>query len=361
MSFDDGAHWQSLQLNLPTAPVHDLLVKDDDLAVATHGRAFWILDDISPLRQLSAHANDDIILYNPRTTYRLHWPEAFERRQPVAPNPPNGALIFYYFKTAPKDEVTLEILDSKGAVVRKYSSVEKKEAETPPEWPDLEPPKEKVPVEAGMNRFNWDLRYEAPRRLPGEVNAEFVDRGPMALPGTYQVRLTANGKSLTAALELKLDPRVSVSLADLQKQFDLNLKVRDELSELHQTVNEIRTLRVQFHGLQSRLGVNAQFKSILAASNALDKKMTPIEEQLLQVKIKSSEASLNYPVLIDERLHGLFFSVDAADAAPTQQQYAAFEDLSGRAAPLIAQWNQIRSSDLVALNEMMKSESVPAI
>jgi photosystem II stability/assembly factor-like uncharacterized protein len=361
ISFDDGSHWQSLQLNLPTSPVHDLIVKDDDLAVATHGRAFWILDDISPLRQLSVHANDDIVLYNPRTTYRLHWPEAIDRRQPVAPNPPNGALILYYFNSAPKDEVTLEILDSKGVVVRKYSSVEKKEAETPPEWPDLEPPKEKIPVEAGMNRFNWDLRYAAPRKLPGEVNAEFVDRGPMALPGTYQVRLTVNGKSLTAVLELKLDPRVNVSLADLQKQFDLNLKVREQLSELHQTVNDIRTLRVQFHGLQSRLGEDARFKPILAASDALDKKMSPIEEQLLQVKIKSSEASLNYPVLIDEQLHGLFFSVDSADAAPTQQQYAAFEELSGQAAPLITQWNQIRSTDVVALNEMMMKESVPAI
>ncbi len=361
VSFDDGSHWQSLQLNLPTSPIHDLIVKDDDLAVATHGRAFWILDDISPLRQLSAHAQDDVALYNPRTTYRLHWPEYFDRRQPVAANPPNGALIFYYFKSAPKDEVTLEIVDSKGIVVRKYSSLEKKEAETPPEWPDLEPPQEKIPVEAGMNRFNWDLRYEAPRKLPGEVSAEFRDRGPMALPGTYQVRLTASGKSLTVPLEVKLDPRVNVAAADLQKQFDLNLKVRDELSELHQTVNEIRTLRIQFHGLQSRLGQDARFKSILAASDALDKKMTPVEEQLLQVKIKSSEASLNYPVLIDEQLHGLFFSVDSADAAPTQQQYAAFEELSREAAPLITQWNQIRSSDVVALNEMMKSESVPAI
>ena len=361
VSFDDGSHWQSLQLNLPTAPIHDLMVKDDDLAVATHGRAFWILDDISPLRQLSAHAKDEIVLYNPRPTYRLHWPEYYERRQPVAPNPPNGALIFYYFKSAPKDEVTLEILDSKNTVVRKYSSVEKKEPETPPEWPDLKPPEETIPVDAGINRFNWDLRYDGPQKLPGEVGAEYRDRGPMAMPGNYQIRLTANGKSLTVPLELKLDPRVNVSLADLQKQFDLNIKVRDELSELHETVNEIRTLRVQFHGLQTRLGDDARFKPILASADALDKKMTPIEDQLLQVKIKSSEASLNYPVLIDEQLHGLFFSIDSADTAPTQQQYAAFEDLSRQTAPLIAQWNQIRSTDVVALNEMMIKESVPAI
>jgi len=361
VSFDDGSHWQSLQGNLPTAPIHDLIVKNDDLAVATHGRSFWLLDDITPLRQLAAHANDDVVLYQPSVTYRLHWPESYPRRQPVAPNPPNGALIFYYFKSAPKDEVTLEILNPKGAVVRKYSSVEKKQAETPPEWPDQTPPEEKLPVDAGINRFNWDLRYDGPRKLPGEVGAEFSDRGPMALPGTYQLRLTVSGKAYTAPLEVKLDPRVTVSAEDLQKQFDLNIKTRDTLSDLHQTINEIRTLRVQFHGLQTRLADDARYKTILTSADALDKKMTPIEENLLQVKVKSSEANLNFPVLVDERLHGLFFSIDAADAAPTQQQYAAFEALRGEAAPLIAQWNQIRSTDVVALNEMMVKENVPVI
>lgn len=361
VSFDDGAHWQSLQGNLPTSPIHDLIVKGDDLAVATHGRSFWILDDLSPLRQLSAHANDDVALYNPSTTYRLRWPEFFERRQPVAPNPPTGAVVSYYFRSAPKDEVTLDILDAQGKVVRSYSSVEKKGAETPPEWPDLEPPQEKLPIEAGINRFAWNLRYEPARKLPGEVGAEFRDRGPEALPGNYQVRLTANGKSFTAPLEIKQDPRVNVSMADLQKQFDLEMKIREQLGELHQTVNDIRTTRVQFHGLQSRLSGDPRFKNILASADALDKKMTPVEEQLLQVKIKSSEASLNYPVLIDEQLHGLFFSVDIADAAPTQQQYAAVEALSNQSNPLIAQWKQIMSTDLVALNDMMQKESVPAI
>jgi hypothetical protein len=150
-------------------------------------------------------------------------------------------------------------------------------------------------------------------------------------------------------------------MADLQKQFDLEMKIRDQLSQLHQTVNDIRTTRVQFHGLQGRLSGDPRFKNILASADALDKKMTPVEEQLLQVKIKSSEASLNYPVLIDEQLHGLFFLVDLADAAPTQQEYAAVDELTKQSNPLIAQWKQIMSTDLVALNEMMQKENVPAI
>jgi photosystem II stability/assembly factor-like uncharacterized protein len=361
ISFNGGANWQSLQLNLPTSPIHDLVVKGDDLAVATHGRSFWILDDLSPLRQLSAHSNDDVVLYKPVIAYRLRWPEQYERRQPVAPNPPTGAVISYYLKTASKDEVKLDILDAQGKLVRSYSSVEKKQAETPPEWPDQEPPQEKIPVEAGLNRFAWDLRYEPARKLPGEVGAEFRDRGPEALPGTYQVRLTANGKPFTMPLEVKQDPRVNVSMADLQKQFDLELRIRGQLSELHQTVNDIRNTRLQFHGVQTRLSGDPRFKTILSSGEALDKKMSPIEDRLLQVKVKSSEANLNYPVLIDEQLHGLFFSVDAADAAPTAQQYAAVEDLSKQATPLIAAWKQIMSTDVVALNEMMQKENVPAI
>ena len=360
VSFDNGGNWQPLQLNLPNSPIHDLVVKNNDLVVATHGRSFWILDDITPLRQLSAQvASADRYLYKPPAIFRVHFPEEFERRQPVGQNPPPGAVISYYFKSAPKGEVTLEVLDSLGAVIRSYSSVEKKEAETPPEWPDLEPPQNKIPAEAGMNRFAWDLRYEGPRKLPGEVGAEFRSRGPMAPPGNYQVRLTAEGKSQTVPLELKMDPRSNVSLGDMQKEFDLELKIRTLLSDLHDTVREIRDTRTQLHSLHGRLE-DARFKAIAEASDALEKKMTPVEEQLLQVNVKSSEANLNYPVLIDEQLHGLVFSVEA-DAAPTQQQYAAFESLSLQAAPLIAKWKGLRSADLVALNDMMKKESVPAV
>jgi photosystem II stability/assembly factor-like uncharacterized protein len=359
ISFDDGAHWQSLQLNLPMSPIHDLVLKNDDLVVATHGRSFWILDDITSLRQLSQATGADQYLYKLPPIYRVHFPDQFERRQPVGENPAPGATISYYFKTAPKGEVTLEILDAQGVVVRKFSSVEKKGQETPPEWPDLQAPQEKIPVEAGMNQFTWDLRYEGPHKLPGEVWAEFRSRGPMAAPGTYQVRLTTEGKSSTAPLELKMDPRINVSLADMQKEFELELKIRNVLSDLHDTVHEIRDTRVQLRALKNRLE-DAQFKAIAEGSDALDKKMTPLEEQLLQVNAKSSESTLNYPVLTDEQLHGLAGSVEF-DGAPTEQQYAAFESLSQEATPLIAKWKAIRSADLVALNEMMKKESVPAV
>jgi photosystem II stability/assembly factor-like uncharacterized protein len=359
VSFDGGANWQSLQLNLPTSPIHDLVVKNDDLVVATHGRSFWILDDISPLHQLAQVRNAGMYLYKPSAAYREHWPDEFERRLPVGENPPHGTVVYYYFQSAPKGEVTLDILNDKGEMVRQYSNSEKKEAETPPEWPDLQPPEQKIPSAAGMNRFAWDLRYEGPHKLPGEVGAEFRSRGPMAPPGNYQVRLTAEGKSLTAPFELKMDPRVKVSPEDMQKEFALELKIRSLLSEIHATVHEIRETRAQLKTLQPRLEV-ARFKSIEDSAGTLTKKMDPIEGKLLDVEAKSSEANLNFPVRIDEQLHGLAFSVEA-DAAPTQQQEAAFETLSQEAQPLLAEWRSLRSGDLVALNDLMKKESVPAI
>jgi photosystem II stability/assembly factor-like uncharacterized protein len=360
VSFDSGADWQPLQLNLPQSPIHDLVIKNADLVVATHGRSFWILDDITPLRQLSDQvAKADIYLYKPPVMYRTYFAEFYDRHQPVGENPQHGAVISYYFKTAPKGEVTLQIIDSQGTVVREFSSIEKKEAETPPEWPELVLPEEKIPAEAGLNRFGWDLRYEGPHKLPGEVMAEFRSRGPIAPPGSYQVRLTAEEKSFSVPLELKVDPRVNVSLADIQKEFDLELKIRATLSELHDTVREIREARMQIRSLQTRLQ-EVRYKSINDSASALEKKMTPVEEQLLQVNVKSSEANLNYPVLIDEQLHSLASSLEC-DGAPTRQQYEAYEWLNQRTMPLVAQWKNMRSTDLVALNDMMKTENVPAI
>ncbi|HXJ14977.1 MAG TPA: hypothetical protein VNH19_22115 [Candidatus Limnocylindrales bacterium] len=359
ISYDAGANWQSLQLNLPMTPIHDLVLKNNDLVVATHGRSFWILDDISPLRQLAGRSPEgQMLLLNPSPTYRVHFPDQFERRRPVGENPPNGAILTYFFKTAPKGEVTLEILDDKGALVRRYSSVEKKQSETPPEWPDLQAPPEVIPAGAGFNRFTWDLRNDGPHALPGEVLAEFRSRGTIVPPGNYQVKLSAEGKSLTVPLQLKMDPRVNVSPADISKEFDLELKIREMLSSLHDTVREIRETRVQLRGLRSRLQ-DARFKSVSDAADSLDKKMTPIEERLLQVNAKSSEANLNYPNMLDEQLHYLTFSVEVDDA-PTEQQYAVFEDLSRQAAPLIAKWKEIRSSDLAALNTQVQ-QNVPAI
>jgi hypothetical protein len=257
--------------------------------------------------------------------------------------------------------VTLEILDAQGKLVRRLSSVEKKDGTFSAEWPDLELPEDRVPAEAGMNRFSWDLRIEGPRKLSGELMGDLVSRGPLALPGKYQARLTAEGKSQVVPLEVKLDPRVNAQTSDLETQQELNLKIRDRITELHDTLSQIRDTRSQLHGLRQRMGENARLKAIVEASDSLDKKMTPIEEELLQVKSKSTEANLNYPVMLDERLHSLAFSVDGADAAPTKQQYEVFETLSQQSGVQVAKWKDIMAGDVVALNELIRKESIPVI
>ncbi len=361
VSFDGGANWQSLQLNLPNSPIHDLIVKNDDLVVATHGRSFWILDDLTPLRAATAQAATEAVLYKPRLTYRLRWPDFFERRQPVGENPPNGAIVYYYFPTAPKGVVALEFLDASGKVVRRYSNEEKKEAETPPEWPDQTPPVEKIPAEVGVNRFAWDLRLQGPTPLAGEPGAEFRNRGPMVPPGAYQVRLTAEGKSYTEPLELKVDPRVKVSSDDLEKQSELGRKIVAQVSEIHEAVATIREVRTQTRGLQKRFGDDSHYAALVSATKDFDKKSLDLESQLLQVNSKSSESNLNYPVLIDERLHSLLCSVESADAAPTKQQYEVFDDLEKEAQPLLAQYRELMSKDLPALNEMVNKQNIPAL
>ena len=182
--------------------------------------------------------------------------------------------------------------------------------------------------------------------------AEIRSRGLIAGPGSYQVRLNVEGKSQTVPLELKMGPRVTVSLADMQKEFDLELRIREILSDLHDTVREIRDTRAQIRNMRTRLE-EARYKGINDSANALEKKMTPIEDQLLQTNAKSSEAILNYQALIDEQLRGLIFSGEY-DGAPTQQHCQAFEALSQQALPLIDRWKNIKSSDVVTLNDLMK-------
>ena len=362
-SFDDGAHWQSLQLNLPVSPIHDLVVHDNDLVVATHGRSFWILDDLTPLRQLTSQtARAQAILYKPEPAVRLHYPDQVDRRRPAGENPPKGAIIDYYFASKPKEEVTLDILDAQGKLVRHLSSKEKKGFEQPPEWPDQEIPKETIPAEAGMNRYAWDLRYESPAKIPGAFYSGLGPLGPLALPGTYQAKLAAGSFTQTVPLELRMDPRLkNVTQADLQKEFELAMKIRDRNNELHTAVNQIRELGAELMTLKKWSGESAQAKQVIEAADALDKKMTPIEEILIQVKMKSSEGNLRYPNQLNEQFDSLSHTIEYADAAPTRPQYAVYDFLNGKLQEQLNALREVLDRDLPALNELMRKTGVPAL
>ena len=365
-SLDDGAHWQSLQLNLPTTPIHDLAVKDNDLVAATHGRAFWILDDVSPLRQASsAIAADDFHLYQPATATRLHFPDNVERRRPVGDNPPKGAILYYYLKSklADKEEITIEIADAQGKLVRRLSNLEENKQEQPPEWPDLEKPANLLTADAGMNRFAWDFRSDGPVQIPGAFYQGIPPRGPLVLPGTYQVKLTVKGSSQSAPLNVTIDPRIQnqVTNADLQKQLELAQKVQADIDSLHRAVNQIRGLRTNLQTLEKWTAAGSPNSEVIAAAKALDQKMTPVEEKLIEVKMKSTEDTLRYPDMLNEQYASFNDLIQSFDQTPTAPQLLVFEDLHSRLTAQLAQWQQIQSTEVPALNDLMRKSGVPTL
>jgi hypothetical protein len=363
VSFDDGANWQSLQLNLPTTPIHDLVVKDGDLVVATHGRSFWILDDLSPLEQYTAEiGNADFHLYKPRAAYRIRGGGFGGGGGATGQNPPSGVVVYYNLKDAPKDEVTLEVLDAQGKLVRKYSSKADPAAAPPTPGEGFgPPPATRLPVEKGLNRFSWNMRYEDMSRYPGMVLWAAGVQGPFALPGSYQVKLTVGGKNETAPLTLELDPRVKTPAADLQKQFDLLMQIRGRVNDMHDAINNMKDLRTQLQALRKRHEKNEKAKELLAQADAVEKKLKPIEEELYQTKAQSGQDLLNWPIQINNKLLALAGVVESADTAPTQQSYDVFNYLTGKLDPVMAKWKEVREKDVPALNKKAQEIELPAV
>jgi photosystem II stability/assembly factor-like uncharacterized protein len=361
VSFDAGAHWQSLQLDLPIVPVHDLIVKNDDLAVATHGRSFWVLDDISPLREMKGGELDEPVhLFQPAVAHRSHTGAGFFRPHgAVGANPPGGVLIDYSFKIAPKDDVTMEILDAKGQLVRKYSSQERSQGE--PESFELGRREPVLPKKAGLNRFSWDMRYTAPRSVPGAVYDNGPPNGVLALPGKYEVKLTVSGKSYSAPIEIVLDPRAKISSADLEKQFALATQVRDLEDEVHTRILELRDLKGQLKSLDDRLGRDDGGKAVRDSADQIGKKVSAIEEKLIEPKASANEDQLNYGNMLSSQLAYLGNSVDDADVAPTQAEYDQVEAYRSQIEKLDAEWKTLVSTDLAQLNDLMRKNNILAV
>jgi hypothetical protein len=303
----------------------------------------------------------DVVLYQPQTALRLHYPEEFDKRQPVGDNPPPGATIDYYFKTVRKEDVSLDILDPSGKVVRHLSSKEKKEGEQPPEWPDRVERVKTIPANEGMNRFAWDLRYDDPIQIPGAFYSSTGPKGALALPGDYQVKLTIGGKSQTAPLHLVIDPRTRGDEAGLQKQFTLAMQVNDRISQLHQAVNEIRDLRLQIQNLHKRFGDDQRLKSALAAADDLDHKMSDVEQKLIQVNMKGSEANLAFPNMLNERFDTFSHAIESGDGEPTKPQLDVFQMLSSQLDDQLKKWAQLKKEDLPKVSELIKQANLPAL
>jgi photosystem II stability/assembly factor-like uncharacterized protein len=390
VSFDDGAHWHRLGGNLPTAPIYDLIVKDVEMVVATHGRSIWILDDLTPLHQLQDMMKDRQaakpapVLFQPRTTVRMRiaggyggvaaqasasrgpaWPgmvnyartgasivRVLPQRQSdgayetlhldSGQNPPNGVVVHYYLPEPPRGEVALTVLDAKGRTLRRYGSVS-----------------DKLSAKAGANRFLWN------RRVPGAPNVlaadlEPVNRpdGPMVVPGRYAVRLTVGRHSQTHRFEILPDPRIKAGPRALEAQFVLLQGIIEKLTVVNAAINEIDAVREQMATLERRSQNGGWPTPLRRSADEVRRELTALRGALIDVNY--SRAQL-WPSALHEKFSALFDAVDSADGAPARQMYEVFEVLSGQLETQMRRWRAAQKKLLPALNRSIAAARLPLI
>jgi photosystem II stability/assembly factor-like uncharacterized protein len=370
VSFDDGDHWQSLQLNLPSTSIRDLVVHDNDLVVGTHGRSFWILDDVAPLRQLTPEvASTGAYLFAPSAAWRMrrstNTDTPLPPETPAGQNPPDGAILDYYLGRTPAQPVVLAIYDGAGKLVRRYSS-----AEPPKPYNPLDYTVEMrwaqtlrtLPAEAGMHRWVWDLHYPPPatdRNLPISAilhSTPLEPEGPRALPGEYTVKLTVDGHTLTQPLTVKMDPRVSATPAELEQQFAAEMALAGALDRDSQALEQVKSLREQLKQIRS----NPQAQPLAAALEKLDAALAKLESSPgRQTQFGPALA----PSLeeLNGRLAAVYAAIDSADAAPTEPQSAAAEEQQKLLDGLLQQWQQLQSSEVAPLNRQLQSSGLPPL
>jgi photosystem II stability/assembly factor-like uncharacterized protein len=349
VSFDDGANWQSLRLNLPVVPIHNMVVTGNDLVAATHGRSFWILDDLTPLQQLGDTVRGAAaFLYRPRDTWRLRGGPGFGA---VGRNPPAGAVVHFNLRERPDSAtlVTLEFLDSAGTLIRGFSS----RGRTPAERLDS--------LRSGMNRFVWNTRYPDATGFQGLIMWAGNIAGPFAPPGNYQVRLTVGSWSGTQPLRLLADPRASATPTDYAEQFDLLIRIRDRLSEANGAVVRIREIREQIDQVGKRLEGAAGAARIRGAADSLRRSLSAVEEEIYQVRNRSNQDPLNYPIRLNNRIAALMGVVGSSDARPTEQSVQVFQELSALLAVQLARLRAIVETDVPAFNALVREANLPAI
>jgi photosystem II stability/assembly factor-like uncharacterized protein len=405
VSFDGGGHWQPFQGNLPVAPVHDLVVKDTDLVVATHGRSFWVLDDVTPLHQVAAEtAAEAVHLFAPRPTtrfriyrgygnrfpdrgknYRLAGPrvityyreqrpngEVTETFSDVGTNPPNGVIVTYYLRERPEGDVALSFLDDAGTEMRSFTR-KPIDQESPAasasgagstrrEATDRGGTKERyVPVEPGTHRFVWDLRRPDARNVPGAVFWEGGVEGPVVPPGRYRVRLRVGGETREASFEIRKDPRIAASDEDLTQQYDLLERIREKLSQTHDAVNTIRALRAQLDAWEQRAVGSDQAKPIVEAARGLNAGLTAIERELIQVQALAYEDTLNYPIMLNNKLAALAHVVAQGDGAPTRQQQEVFDELAHQVDRHVGKLASLLGQEVSNFNGLVREAGIDAI
>jgi photosystem II stability/assembly factor-like uncharacterized protein len=391
VSFDDGARWQPVQLNLPRVSVRDLVIKDRDLVAATHGRAFWILDDITPLRQISDSVRASAVhLFAPAPAVRFLAGRSTTRDE--GENPPNGVYVDYWLKSAPAAPVKLELLDGKGVVIRTFTSPDS----TKPKPDSLAvaytasdslkrltaydttgqssqrrqiegdsasylPADSVVHARQGLNRFVWNLRGEGVREIKGIINDEGVIDGPMVLPGQYTVRLTANGQTRTQSFQVVDDPRIGATQAELAASHDLATRTVATLNAISDNVKRIESLQQQLTARADQTKDAPYAKRVSSAASSVKGKLEAIRAELADVHSERDQITLHYPVKLYNQLLNVNRMAQSFDKGPTEQSVSVYRDLAGKVDALIARQRQLEAGEIGAFNQMMRELSVPAV
>jgi photosystem II stability/assembly factor-like uncharacterized protein len=389
VSFDDGVSWRPLQANLPVTPIHDLAVKDNDLIAATHGRSFWILDDVTLLHQFSDDTfQADAHLFIPRDSYRFPDPISarwfadapgksytvtlgsaatyYQRKNPAGEiirtfldageDAPNGVVAHYFLQREPDEEITLTFLNAEGELIKRFSS------EVPETGSEDETQKgARIPAAAGMNRFLWDLRYQDAHEVPGDETTAGGVLGPKVAPGRIEVRLTVGDDVHTVSFRLMKDPRVSATQEDLEEQLALLLKIRDKLSETHDAINLLRDTRDQVDFWSKRVEDQSGTDHLTDAAQALTAKLTAIEKQLIQTEALYRADRMKFKSRLNAKLASLISVVDSADAKPTQQAYEVFEHLAAQIDVQLSELRTVMETEVAAFNDKIRKAQLPAI
>ncbi len=388
VSLDDGAAWHSLQRNLPAVPIYDLAVKENDLVAATHGRSFWVLDDLTPLHDLAGlQPPPPVHLFAPRPAYRMAPPLGsdrpkaegknyslatglpatfYETKTPegltarrfldAGANPPDGVVVTYYLEHEPADPPSIRFLDAGRNEIRRFSS-----QAADPEPPAGAPTEQRAPNAAGMNRFVWNMRYPDARGVPGDVTTERSLAGPKAPPGTYHVELSVEERTLEAPFEIRVDPGLAASQQDLEEQFTLLMRIRDKLSETHDAINQMRGVRQQVDEWVRRTEGQAVGAAVAEAARGVTDKLAAVEQELIEGRVTVQLDMIHYPTRLNAKLAALTSVVASAEARPTRQSYDVFADLAGRIDRQLERWRDLLEVDVSSFNDLVRTSDIPAV
>ncbi len=347
ISIDGGLNWYSFQKNLPIVPITDMTIKNNDLIIATQGRSFYVLDDLSLLQQFdNTISNKTIHLFKPEIAYRMQG-TADDKVKNAGFNPPNGTVIHFFLKDFnDTNKVELKIVDDKNTLIKSFSNKNEKE--------------DKLLATKGINQFVWDMKYKDIEKIEGMILWNGNPDNIKVAPGNYKAKLIVNKDSTEQTFTILGDPNYKMSEADYKEQVGFLIKVKDKFVEVQNTIKEIRDARTQVNALKLKLGKDCP-KELTELAKDIDKKSILVEEALYQTKAKAFQDVINYPIRLNDKLAGVFDAANSGYSKPSKQVKEAFADISGKCDIEIEKWKTIKTNDVKKMNQLIRDKSIDLI